>query len=80
MATLTRDPDGIIRQDGQTPAEWLADFFEFEYCAECGHDKDRHEVTLSPLGHFFAKCANPILDYLDTEKEIDHRLSNNNPA
>jgi hypothetical protein len=27
----------------QTPAaEWLAETFEFEYCAECGGDAEHH--------------------------------------
>ena len=42
-----------------TPAaEWLADLFEFEYCADCGGDADHH--TAVPLhGNWFAQCKFP---------------------
>ncbi len=53
---ITIDVDGTPRQDGQTPAEWLADLFEFELCAECGHDADMHVVCAGPFGLFFARC------------------------
>ena len=39
-----------------TPAaEWLADLFEFEYCAECGGDACDH-TAIPFLGNWFARC------------------------
>jgi hypothetical protein len=41
----------------ETPAEWLDDLFEFEFCAECGGDAEDHEVCIVPgMGTFFARC------------------------
>ena len=41
----------------ETPAEWLEDLFEFEYCAECGGDAEDHEVCIVPgMGTYFARC------------------------
>jgi hypothetical protein len=41
----------------ETPEQWLADLFEFEYCPECGGDAEDHEVCLIPgMGTFFARC------------------------
>lgn len=46
----------------ETPEEWLADLFEFEYCPECGGDAEDHEVCLVPgIGNFFARCLGPGL-------------------
>lgn len=42
-------------QDKETPQEWLARQFEFEYCAECGGDAPHHTVT-GLLGNYFAYC------------------------
>lgn len=45
---------------GETPEEWLADLFEFEFCPECGGDAEDHEVCLVPgIGNFFARCRRP---------------------
>ena len=45
---------------GETPEDWLADLFEFEYCGECGGDAEDHEVCLVPgIGNFFARCLGP---------------------
>lgn len=44
----------------ETPADWLADLFEYETCAECGGDSQDHEVCLVPgMGTFFARCLRP---------------------
>lgn len=41
----------------ETPEEWLARLFEFEYCPECGGDAQDHEVCLVPgIGNYFARC------------------------
>lgn len=39
----------------QPAAEWLAEQFEFEWCAECGRDH-RHHTALPILGNWFARC------------------------
>jgi len=43
---------GIDRPD---PTQWLADLFEFEYCAECGSDADGHDAVPF-MGNWFARC------------------------
>lgn len=68
MTQLTQDADGTIRQDGQTPEEWLTAQFEYEYCAECGYDAPKHQVILSPLNHFFALCLEPLPDDLEDDQ------------
>jgi len=41
----------------ETPEQWLADLFEFEFCPECGGDVEDHEVRLVPgMGTYFARC------------------------
>ena len=40
------------------PAEWLAEQFEFEYCAECSGDACHH-TALPVLGNWFARCDYP---------------------
>lgn len=45
-----------------TDEKWLRELFEFECCAECGKDADRHTVTLDPFDNRHATC-------LDAEKE-----------
>jgi hypothetical protein len=41
----------------ETPEEWLARLFEFEFCAECGGDTQDHEVCIVPgIGNYFARC------------------------
>jgi hypothetical protein len=44
----------------QTDTEWLAEFFEFEVCGECGWGVDRHAVGPDPLGNRHAYCVDPI--------------------
>lgn len=46
----------MARQSKQTAAEWLAELFEYEYCAECSGAACHHTVVGSPLGHPFARC------------------------
>lgn len=46
-------------ENNQTPAEFLADLFEFEYCSECGGDAQHHTVCIGPFGLFFARCDFP---------------------
>ena len=36
-------------------AEWLAEQFECEYCAECGGDQ-RHHTAAPFMGNWFARC------------------------
>ena len=38
--------------------EWLAQQFEFEYCAECGGDA-QHHTAVPFLGTWFARCDYP---------------------
>ena len=41
----------------ETPKQWLAYLFEFEFCPEGGGDAEDHEVCLVPgIGTFFARC------------------------
>lgn len=50
-----------------SPAAWLDDLFEFEYCAECGGDSQHH--TAIPLnGNWFARCDYPM----SNDSEIWH--------
>lgn len=42
----------------QPAAEWLAEQFEFEWCAECGRDQ-RHHTAIPFMGNWFAKCDLP---------------------
>lgn len=59
-------------------AQWLAELFEFEVCAECGWDADRHIVSPDPLGNHHAWCADPIPDELsdmDAERELARRVA-----
>jgi hypothetical protein len=54
----------------ETPAEWLEDLFEFEFCAECGGDAEDHEVCIVPgMGTFFARCLRPC----ESENDDDPR-------
>jgi hypothetical protein len=52
--------------DGQAGGEFLAGLFEFEYCAECGWDLDKHTAVGLYLGDYgtnwFALCDDPIPD------------------
>jgi hypothetical protein len=40
------------------PDEWLADLFEYEYCAECGGDACHH-TAIPFMGNWFARCDYP---------------------
>lgn len=57
MANISISPSGEHLQDGQTAEEWLESLFEFEYCAECGHDTEDHVVTFDMFGLFHATCT-----------------------
>lgn len=47
----------------ETPEQWLAELFEYEFCPECGGDAEDHEVCLVPgMGTFFARCRRPFND------------------
>jgi hypothetical protein len=35
---------------------WLAEFFQFELCEECGQDEHGHVATTDPLGLPHATC------------------------
>jgi hypothetical protein len=49
-----------------TPAaQWLAELFECEYCAECGGDA-QHHTAVPFLGNWFARCNFPADDYAGT--------------
>jgi hypothetical protein len=37
------------------PGKWLAEQFEFEWCADCGRDH-RHHTAIPFLGNWFARC------------------------
>lgn len=43
----------------QTPEQFLAETFEYEYCAECEGDAQHHTVSLV-LGNYFAWCDYPM--------------------
>lgn len=56
---------------------WLAEQFEFEACAECGWNADRHTVGPDPFGLPHAWCTDPVSDDLpdvDAATELDRRL------
>lgn len=40
--------------------QFLAELFEFEYCAECEGDAQHHTVCLTPMGTLFARCDYPM--------------------
>ncbi len=42
--------------DGLTAKEWAAPMFEYQYCDECGGDKDDHAYVLILGGRWFAYC------------------------
>ena len=42
----------------QTSEQFLAELFEFEYCAECGGDAQHHTPVIV-LGNWFARCDYP---------------------
>lgn len=47
-----------MKDKRETPQEWLARQFEFEYCHECGGDAEHHTVC-GFLGNYFARCDYP---------------------
>jgi hypothetical protein len=47
------------------PAQWLAELFACEYCAECGGDA-QHHTAVPFLGNWFARC-----DYTLTDAQLD---------
>ena len=52
----------------QTPEDWLAGLFEFEFCAECGGDAADHDVCLVPgIGNYFARCRRSVVEPDATE-------------
>lgn len=58
----------------QSPTAFLANLFEFEYCAECGGDADDHNAVPF-LGNWFAKCRHPLPDNLsDADAEAEAEL------
>lgn len=56
-------PDGYAdsgEPEGMTGASWLAELFEYEYCAECGGDAQHHTAVPLPIaGEPFARCDYP---------------------
>lgn len=42
--------------NGVTAYEFMAAYFEFSYCDECGHDLDKHTAVIGPFGNWFAHC------------------------
>jgi hypothetical protein len=40
------------------PQQWLAEQFEFEWCAECGRDH-RHHTAVPFMWNWFARCDLP---------------------
>ncbi len=62
-------PDGTERYPGARYADQvrvIADGFEYESCAECGEDLDRHAISPDPLGNAHAWCLTDALsDALD---------------
>ena len=51
----------------ETKEEFLNKLFEWEYCAECGGDKQHHKAV-GVLGNWFAVCLYPY----DTTKDEQH--------
>lgn len=75
---LSDDPMPMHKSREQSPAEWLADLFEREYCDECGGDADDH-TAVPFLGGWFARCDHPISeDDPDPEGEIARRVRRQN--
>lgn len=40
---------------GQTWAQWVEEFFEYETCLQCGGDADDHDAWIV-VGYWFAHC------------------------
>lgn len=59
-----------LKLAGQTAQEWADEMFEFEYCSECGKDKEDHFI-LPFNGNWFAKCkTEAVPDEEDAEENI----------
>jgi len=52
---------------GQTAQEWADDLFSHEYCAECGGDKEDHDI-INFCGNWFAKCKYNVTDNEDNKR------------
>lgn len=50
MSEMYRGPD----YDGEVAS--IYNFFEYEYCHECGKDLDAHTIGPDALGHAHAWC------------------------
>ena len=60
----------------ETPEQWLADLFEFEFCPECGGDAEDHEICIVPgMGTFFARCLRT-----DVTVASDERSATGDPS
>lgn len=44
-----------ITLNDETADEWATRQFETEYCAECGKDKEDHDIEIF-MGNWFARC------------------------
>lgn len=52
------------------PDIWLAEQFEFEWCADCGRDH-RHHVAIPIMGNWFALCERePIIRSVNGREEL----------
>lgn len=47
---------GIVFNPERETLAWLREFFEYEWCAECGRDHRHHTAILDPFGNLFARC------------------------
>lgn len=64
--------------DALADKRWLAEMFEFEVCAECGWDADKHRVDPDVLGNRHATCTDPISPGLSdqaAERELARRVA-----
>ena len=58
-----------LRFAGQTATQWGKEYFEYEYCTECGKDlKDHHIIPFN--GNWFAYC-------LTEHEEVRERINRN---
>jgi hypothetical protein len=53
------------------PADWLAECFAHEYCAECGGDTEHHTAVVF-MGNWFARCDFPGGDTSPVSEENWH--------
>lgn len=49
-------------------ADFLAELFEYEYCAECEGDAQHHTVCVTPIGNLFARCDYPMTAQTNWER------------